>query len=529
MSNQNSPTGDSALLISTALTGVKPDGTASLKLTFDIKLSPDDPTLYKMVTYLTIPGDLKSTTLLTLVSGATYDHNYWDLPNVATKYSLVDAAAKQGYATLNLDLIGRGGSDRPDGSLLSEQTQAYAIHQVVQYMQGAGAGTYGLDKTVLVGHSVGSIDSIIEDAAYHDVSGLVLTGFQHYFGADAGPVIGSNVLTSQDPNPRLNVYPPNYKTAPDSVRRAYYGPTVDPKVLAEDIATKSVISVGEDKAVPSYVTNTALSDQVDVPVLTLTGQNDGFFGSANPLTQATVEGQNFTGSPSFQDIVIPGTGHDLQLSPTAPETDGILLNWISRRDTNGVEGTRVVQGTSAGETLVGGAGGGTIIGGSGSDTLVTTGGTNTVLTDKGYNRVLLGQGTDVVFSQGQDTVTASTGSDTVHAGAGRLLLTAGSGSLNFIGGSGKDTVQIGTGPVTLTAGTGQEVYGLAAGITSRTVLVNGFSSLDSFSLTGFTPGEVTYAIKHQTQAGDSTIISLPDATNITFTGVGHVKASSFSF
>lgn len=75
MSNQTTGSSDSAVLLSADVTGNRADNTTSMTLTFDVRLSPADPTPYKMVTYLTVPGGLKSTTLLMLVSGATYDHN----------------------------------------------------------------------------------------------------------------------------------------------------------------------------------------------------------------------------------------------------------------------------------------------------------------------------------------------------------------------------------------------------------------------------------------------------------------------
>jgi hypothetical protein len=54
--------------------------------------------------------------LLILASGFTYDHQYWDLPVDGGKYSFVDAANRAGYATLNLDRLGLGSSDKPPAS-----------------------------------------------------------------------------------------------------------------------------------------------------------------------------------------------------------------------------------------------------------------------------------------------------------------------------------------------------------------------------------------------------------------------------
>ena len=46
------------------------------------------------------PGPTQGRPLMILVSGFTYDHQYWDPAVGGGKYSFVDAANRAGYATL---------------------------------------------------------------------------------------------------------------------------------------------------------------------------------------------------------------------------------------------------------------------------------------------------------------------------------------------------------------------------------------------------------------------------------------------
>ena len=54
-----------------------------------------------------------ATTVQLLLHGVTYGQHYWDLPFQPEKYSYVAAANQAGYATLNIDTLGVGGSFRP--------------------------------------------------------------------------------------------------------------------------------------------------------------------------------------------------------------------------------------------------------------------------------------------------------------------------------------------------------------------------------------------------------------------------------
>lgn len=56
---------------------------------------------FHMHAVLDLPGPTQGRPLMILVSGFSYDHQYWDPAVGDGKYSFVDAANRAGYATLN--------------------------------------------------------------------------------------------------------------------------------------------------------------------------------------------------------------------------------------------------------------------------------------------------------------------------------------------------------------------------------------------------------------------------------------------
>ncbi len=121
--------------------------------------------------------------LLITAHGATYNRLYWDWPQNPQVYSFV-AQQPRSVTVLNLDLLGAGRSSHPASVNLTLPAQASAIHQIVRTMRARG-----FEKIVLIGHSSGSGVVTQEAATYHDVDGLIVTGFLHRPGTSPPPGI----------------------------------------------------------------------------------------------------------------------------------------------------------------------------------------------------------------------------------------------------------------------------------------------------------------------------------------------------
>ena len=148
-------------------------GAACNDTTFSVRTGPLSGPSKVAGTLCRRPTRATTSTLLITAHGATYNRLYWDWPQDPGTYSFVRNMAGDA-SILNVDLLGSGKSSRPLSVLVSQQAQAAVLHQLVQTMRARG-----FRRVILVGHSSGSGAVTLEAATYHDVDGVVVTGFTH--------------------------------------------------------------------------------------------------------------------------------------------------------------------------------------------------------------------------------------------------------------------------------------------------------------------------------------------------------------
>ena len=234
--------------------------------TYEVQLS--DGHLYKVVGFLYYQGSVKNRPLQILTHGITYNHDYWDLPEVNHQdYSYARYMARQQYAVLALDLPGTGLSDHPNGDFYTLAESVSTLHQVAQQVKDPKAREH-FDTVVFVGHSNGSLISTYAQALYRDAKAVVFTGWlntPHTVPVDAstiGPVL------QQGPAVRV----------PAELRTGLFYATgyADPAVIALDNQQADVISRGQLVdlltllADPSPIPNKL----IDVPVMVQLGENE---------------------------------------------------------------------------------------------------------------------------------------------------------------------------------------------------------------------------------------------------------------
>ena len=130
-------------------------------------------------------------TLQILVHGWTYTRDYWTGLGPPGEgwggetFSWVNNMADHGFATLAIDRLGNGASDKPNGFLDAQlPANAETIHEVVK---AARDGTIPgveikFEKIILVGHGLGSLALNLLTSKYPaDADALVLTGFTNRF------------------------------------------------------------------------------------------------------------------------------------------------------------------------------------------------------------------------------------------------------------------------------------------------------------------------------------------------------------
>jgi alpha-beta hydrolase superfamily lysophospholipase len=108
-------------------------------------------------------------------------------------------------------------------------------------------------------------------------------------------------------------------------------------VVALDEADKDTVTTGELDGLIAMLAEPPAqqpSNQLTVPVLVVVGADDNLFcagvteyNCASPASVRAYESQFYTAAPRLDVVTIPGTGHDLALSTTAPITDAAMLAW----------------------------------------------------------------------------------------------------------------------------------------------------------------------------------------------------------
>lgn len=275
-----------------------------------------------------------------LVPGVTYDHRYWDFEHRPETYSYRRAANAAGFSTFAADRLGTGGSSRPVSAALTAFSQADAVHRVITALRDGTATGTRFGSVLLGGHSLGSTIAIIEAATYRDVDGVLLTGVGHRFDAvQLGGLFASMHPAAADPV-LASHYPatdPGYLTTrPGTRARFLHPPDVDPAVLAADEQTKSVFSSTEAPDAALLALVSPYSRRIDVPVFLVNGADDVIFCPVGTDTctdagsLAAAESHDYGSAACLRTAVLPGTGHDVNLSRSAPEFQRAALQWAGQ-------------------------------------------------------------------------------------------------------------------------------------------------------------------------------------------------------
>jgi pimeloyl-ACP methyl ester carboxylesterase len=143
--------------------------------------TPDGGT-YTVRGHLTAPGSGRRSGVTLYLHGLGLGEWLWNFQPVRS-YSFVRGMARAGHASVSIDRLGYGASDKPaSGKSTCIGSQADIAHQIVGQLK-AGAYTAGTGKprkfkrVALAGHSAAGQISITEAYSYRDLRALVVVGF----------------------------------------------------------------------------------------------------------------------------------------------------------------------------------------------------------------------------------------------------------------------------------------------------------------------------------------------------------------
>jgi pimeloyl-ACP methyl ester carboxylesterase len=268
-----------------------------------------------------------------LIHGATYNRAYWDWPVTSSLYSYASKTLQAGRATFAYDRIGSGSSSRPLGALVTLNSDAYALHQIITWLRT----THNYPQVNTISHSLGSSVAIIEAGTYTDADRVILTGVLHTSNISA--LLNATTFYPAMLDPAFfGLLDPTYLTTQPNTRgNLFYHTNADPAVIAYDESHKDVLAVPELAGAAVLLQAPAagnISTHITAPVLIAVGQNDTLVCSgtpdcSNPAAIVANEAPYFTSAASVSAASFADTGHDIPLHPTANSSFASINQWIA--------------------------------------------------------------------------------------------------------------------------------------------------------------------------------------------------------
>ncbi len=274
-----------------------------------------------------------ATTLQVLVPGGTYNSAYWDIGYEPDTRSYRLAMNRAGFATVAVDRLGSGRSSKPLSVLVDVNTQAKAVHAVIQSLRPR------FDRVVLVGHSIGSATTTTEAATYRDVDGVLITGLTHRINLPgAVPVFTTLIPGPLDPGLTGIGLDLGYLTTIGGTRYAsFHTPgATEPGAIGFDEATKDVVTAAETLNTVLISALLPVSRRITVPVMVVMGGGDANFCgpplgadcSSNEALRAS-EAPFYAPEARLRAHVVPGYGHSLNFSARAPGYHRAVIDWVN--------------------------------------------------------------------------------------------------------------------------------------------------------------------------------------------------------
>ncbi|CAJ2513492.1 Uu.00g016110.m01.CDS01 [Anthostomella pinea] len=276
-------------------------------------------------------------TLQVLTHGIGFDRSYWDFPLNNYNYSYVNAAIAKGYSTFAFDRLGIHQSSHGEPvNEIQSWLEIAALRSLTAMLRQAtlpGVTTH-YDKIVHVGHSFGSIQTYGLTAMDPTISdGIALTGFSQAPMYAAYFLLGGNFVEANGAAYALKDYPNGYLAAGDAsgVQTNFFAlGEFDPAVLAEAYMTGQPVTVGELLTLSGPA---ASNNSFGGPVLVITGDRDIPFCGGNCLAadpSPSSSKQYFGNTSDFETVIVPATGHGLNLQYSWPTTYAAILDFFDK-------------------------------------------------------------------------------------------------------------------------------------------------------------------------------------------------------
>ncbi|WP_437874634.1 alpha/beta hydrolase [Sorangium sp. So ce513] len=329
-----------------------PSGAACRGYYFPVTQQEDSSAVYRVFGQLCTRHALSpDTPIQILLHGGTYDHAYWDWPYEPETYSYVEHATRRGFATLNVDRLGYGKSDRPDPRALGFPAAGHVTRQLVQYLRRGALGVR-FETVVLNGHSMGGITAEHAATEGAGVDAVIISGIApdrsdpegepgaepEGPGGPPGPE-GADPFypfypAEEDPKFAERGWPTGYLTTRPDTRAAIFlhEGTYDPAIAGLEESLKDTLTVAElstvrpgpdDGAAPAPDEGAAPAPDIRAPVLYALGRHDAIACGAS--------GGDCAAGPAAQEagILVADSGHSINVSRGAPLFYERTFTWLA--------------------------------------------------------------------------------------------------------------------------------------------------------------------------------------------------------
>ncbi|WP_433655152.1 alpha/beta fold hydrolase [Nocardia sp. CA-128927] len=269
---------------------------------------------------------------MVLTSGSAANAVYWDFSYQPEVYSFALALNSAGYATLALDRPGNGRSSTPPFRTVTASNDAAGVHTAVAGPETRPTGRRPVREGRPRGNALGSGVSVLEAATYHDVDGVLLTGYSH----SIDPLVAldsAKTFRHAPDDPAFRRSEPGWLTVafdtPEAARN-FFGPHDDPGVIEMSEKTKDRFSLTEwpDGLV---ATLPGATSRISVPVLLAAVSQDRLGCGAICRDAATLyaaESQFYSPASQLRTYVLEDGGDMINLSPGAPEYQAAVRDWM---------------------------------------------------------------------------------------------------------------------------------------------------------------------------------------------------------
>ena len=262
-------------------------------------------------------------TLQILVHGGTYNRWYWDPVGLPECYSYTHTAASRGFPTINIDRIGSGRSDQPDGASVSLDLHAATVSTIARLARERLAG-HTFSRVVGVGHSLGTRALTRALSGEHGLDAAVLTGISHQ-RTDADPG-GFNLPATDDARFAQRNTSGYLHIPPEFRHHFYYLPGVETEVLEADNRNRDVAAIGDLRGIESVE---AASCPATVPLCVALGTQDWLYRADDSSGFRSAEAAWYPSAPTVDFLVYEDTGHNVNLHRSGPRAMSDYLDWTA--------------------------------------------------------------------------------------------------------------------------------------------------------------------------------------------------------